>query len=323
MTFNSEKDFNTVNLILCGTSLQSVWQFTQEEGMKKYYAFYGHKSRILTVIRKLWFQYNFPKKEWWFRKELLGVEGRCIVLDSDATLPFLEWFAQNGKKKKLIFYYWNLYDKNRVYPDSVKKIGYDVWSFDRSDCRKYNMKFNPQLYCPSWYKDIRKDNVCYDISFVGRDKNGRMGQIEELVDRFGRNDYRWNLYFTAHHWYYALSSRKYRRYLSLKEMLAEEMKSRIILDFSLASQDSVTLRTFDALCNDRKLITNIKAIKKEPFYSRDNVFVIDEDPDEEFPDFVQKEFHPIDQEVLVQRNFENWVKVFFGDKMLKEEADQT
>lgn len=304
---------DTVNLILCGTALQSIWEFTDEEGLKKHYAFHGYKSRCLTLLRKLWFSYKLPYKELWFRKELRKIEGKCVVLDEDATLPFLEWLYQNKKEKKekTIFYYWNLCGQSRISPSDVKRLGYEVWSFDRLDCEKYGLRWNPQLYCDSWYKNIDKNNICYDIAFIGRDKNGRMQEVLDLTHRFGQEKYRWNLHFMAHHWYNSFSDRRYSRFCKFPQMLTEEMKANAILDFSQANQGSITLRTFDALCNERKLITNILAIKNEPFYDKNNVFIIDEDPDENFESFVKGKFKPIDKQILEKRRFENWVKTFF------------
>lgn len=303
---------NKVNLILCGTALQSIWEFTNEEGLEKYYAFYGHRSRCLTLLRKLWFFYNFPLKEIWIRKELRKIEGKCIVLDEEASLFFLDWFYQNRKESgKIIFYYWNLCAQSKVSPDAVKELGYEVWSFDRLDCEKYKIRWNPQFYCDSWYKNIDKNSVCYDISFIGRDKSGRMQKILDLVKRFGQEKYRWNLHFMAHHWYNVLSDRRYCRFCKLPQMLTEEMKANAILDFSRSDQGSITLRSFDALCNERKLITNILAIKNEEFYDKDNVFIIDEDADEDFENFITGQFSPIDKQILEKREFKNWVKMFW------------
>lgn len=303
-----------IHLIICSYSKQSILNEAKENNMEINFAFYGNNSRVLTILRKLWFQCNLPKKHWWFQKNLLNITGKCIVLDADATLPFLQWLSHDGEKKQLIFYYWNIFNNRMISPDVIKQMGYDVWSFDRTDCEKYHIKYNPQLYCQSWYTNISKDNIEYDIAFVGRDKNDRMSQVENLVERFGGKKYKWNIYFTADHWYNMLSNRKYRRFLSLHEMLEEEMKARVILDYSLAYQESVTLRTYDALCNGRKIITNIRSIKKEPFYSKNNVFIIDEDNDNEFDEFMKTDFLCINKDVLEQRNFENWTRRFFEDR---------
>ena len=53
----------------------------------------------------------------------------------------------------------------------------EIWSYDRNDCKKYNLKFNTQFYnnklkCPNLKK-------VQDVIFLGKDK-GRRKIIENL-----------------------------------------------------------------------------------------------------------------------------------------------
>lgn len=305
---------NEVHLIIGEFYPQSIWRFTEEPNSEKHYIFYGCRFRSLTLIRKLWFKFNFPGQRWWYKKELLKIEGRCIILDADVPYQFLEWFAKTSKSKQPIFYYWNTYNASRILPDDIKRLGYAVWSVDLEDCQKFAMKYNPQFYCKSWYANLNSIKNEYDIAFVGRDKNGRMKQVKKLSERFGKDKYRWYFYFIAHHWYNVLKSSKYRHFLNYRDMLNEEMKATAILDYVQSGQSGMTLRVFDALCNQKKLITNMKSIKREKFYNKNNIFVIDVDNDSSFEDFMQAEYQNIPKDILEERSFSGWITRFFENE---------
>lgn len=68
------------------------------------------------------------------------------------------------------------------------------------------------------------------------------------------------------------------------------MSGRILLDISDKRQGGYSLNVYDALCNERKLITNKLNIIKEDFYDKHNIFVYGEDSLETLQDFANTPF---------------------------------
>ncbi len=64
----------------------------------------------------------------------------------------------------------------------LKRIGCEIWSFDKNDCKKYNLLYNPQFYFLNLYFDeeeLQDFEYTSDIFFVGKDKK-RLTKLKEL-----------------------------------------------------------------------------------------------------------------------------------------------
>lgn len=293
---------------------ESIWNITSEEGIEILYSYISCHSLLLFQMQKIFNRFISPprKREIWYNKDLRNIEDTCVVFDANTTEDFLDWFAHNNPKARLIFYYWNVYEKERnVHPDAVRSKGYEVWSFDPQDCQRYQMKLNDEFYCRSWYKSLERNvEPKYDISFIGRDKNGRMSQVLNLKERYEEFDIKWLLYFTANCWYRRYCNKNYRKYLTYTQVLQKQLEAVAVLDYAHEKQSSITLRTFDALCNGRKVITNNKEIVNEKIYNKQDFFVIGIDDDSSLRKFLSSPFEPIEDDLLEERSIVGWKRRF-------------
>ena len=62
---------------------------------------------------------------------------------------------------------------------------------------------------------------------------------------------------------------------SRKEIDELITNSIAVIDCPLHDQNGLTIRTFDVLKSEKKLVTNNINIKKYDFYTQDNIFVVD------------------------------------------------
>lgn len=300
-------------IITGGTVRESLLKYAHTDACSICNAYRGiSKSYILTVIMMLWMKLNIPMKAIWYSHNVLHYEGMLIIFDDGITLQYLRWLKKYCNAERLIFYYWNTYRKGKLHPDDVKELGYEVWSYDENDCIRYRMKYNPQMFFKSWYEGIDADkiNTIYDVVFVGRDKFGRQQEMQKIVDLFKKNGIRYHLYYVASKWYQRFTSKAYAKYLDYRDMIREELKGKVILDFGISVQSGFTLRIYDALCNQRKVITNNPNIKQIALYTKENIFILGEDNEDLLVDFIHSEFRPISEEVLQQYSVEGWLKRF-------------
>lgn len=299
-------------IISCSCAFDSVWQYTNAKNVDIQWAFKGSKSKIISFIRIMWYKWNLPMKNLWINKTLSNIDGICIIFDACANIPFLKWFKKNNPNTRCIFYFWNSIAHTKQNIEDIRCLGFEIWGFDKRDSEIYHYQYNPQFFCSSWYDDLKNTNSSlYDISFIGRDYNGRMQKVEEVINVLNTSKkLTSNLYFVAPKWYLFFKNSKYKKILSFKEVLLEEMKGTAILDITDSDQDGYSLRVFDALCNGKKLITNNPNIIDEDFYDKNNIFIYGYSSLDELPAFLTSPFEPGRADAINNRDIEHWLMHF-------------
>ena len=306
---------NKKTMLLTGdTYFESIYSCTKSSEVEFIFAFKGSKSRILSALRILWQRYKLPFKKLWYRKLKFEDYEKVIVFDAFMDAEYLSWLREYSEMKiPLFFYYWNVWNPKKIAPKDVEKLGYDVWSYDKGDCEKYGMSYNPQFYADSWYKDVR---VAYDVdvSFVGRDKGTRTKEVEIIKETLKQQGVEMELYITAPKWYKRFKSNKYKKYLNFKRAIMQECKGRAVLDVSPTVCNGYTLRVYDALVNKRKLITNNKDLLWSDFYSSNNIFILGRDDISNIREFLNSKMDLNKLGVIKEFKIEKWAERFYIKK---------
>src|SRR5690606_41163608 len=87
------------------------------------------------------------------------------------ALPILFYFNPVDKDVPLVFF---------------EKLNCKIWSFDKEDCKKYNLYYNNQFVVKENYNN-KTNEITTDVLFVGSDK-GRLDRSEERrVGKKGRS----------------------------------------------------------------------------------------------------------------------------------------
>lgn len=303
-------DKNEFKLIICTspryeTLMGSVTEYPVLEKYKYRKTAIGYK--IAQNIEK-----RFSIRIASYNEQLRNNNGTIVVFDAETTPTFLKWLKEHNPNARLIYYYWNAIEENSIMPNQIKEYGYEVWSFDPRDCQKYDLPLNKEFFCFSWYAGINQsERPCSDVCFIGRDKNGRMKEILQLIDEISAvADIQWDTYFTARKWWQRFRDKRYQPHITFDKMLIRQGKARAILDYANEAQSSITLRFFDALCNNRKVITNNKNVVREEIYSKDNIFVLGIDDIKHLKLFLEKPFVPIDERILNRYCIYGWRERF-------------
>lgn len=96
-----------------------------------------------------------------------------------------------------------------------------------------------------------------------------------------------------------------------KDYLQDIRESKAILDIKSPKHDGLSFRFFEALNLEKKIVTNNKSIKYYNFYHPDNIFITDFESFEGLEEFMEKAYHPIDQDIVKMYSLENWIKNVF------------
>lgn len=215
-----------------------------------------------------------------WKKELNQYD--IYILPSRKSAIYAAKLLEKQKNKRIIIWYWNTVTKNELDPEYCKKRGYEVWSFDKSDCQLYGMKFADTYYFDIVAKDDNK--IQYDLFYVGINQPGRKEILSDISNVLEKNKMSYKFNLCAFPNDIEKIQKQFDRRLEYWEIIDLIEKSNAILDLNKNNQVGMTLRPLEALFFNKKLITNNKFIGLyNKHYPMDNVLILDENYDNIIP----------------------------------------
>lgn len=100
--------------------------------------------------------------------------------------------------------------------------------------------------------------------------------------------------------------------LSFEQNLQKVCGSRAVVDFVQFDHYGLSFRIFDALCFDKKLITNNQTVTGYDFYHPDNIFVWNGKNLDGLADFLNKPYVALDPEIKQYYSFGSWIQRAFA-----------
>lgn len=241
-------------------------------------------------------------------------------------------FILNFKKKhpqtQCIYY---TFDPICEHPlsNNFLSLFHKTFSFDPDDAKTLESEFLPLFYIDIYEKGNTSENLNdkkYDLCCIGSTHTDRYLVISRLKKNLSQASLRWFCYFYAPSrlifFLRKIFDREMKKFstediyfssLSHKEIFEIYKKSKAVVDINKPYQKGLTIRTFEVLATQCKLVTTNEAIKKYPFYSSDNILVIDREQPKIPLDFLQTEFCPIPQSIMKKYALEEWVKKIFTE----------
>lgn len=299
--------------------------------------FYGSPLDCETLHDWLHFPQNYLRhpiaRSRWTRKFADETKDRHFdVLLVIENTSFKKWFISYLKKKnpeiKAILFLWDTFATQQKHHRSYLPLFDKVYTFDRDDAKKYNLK-----YFPDWYINSKTSvaNV-YDVCFIGTANSSatihRIALTHKLKNICDNQKLSSFFYVKYHNFtsrnpmkkiHRKLFPKRYERLikkyigegflhdesLSLDKVNAVLMSSRIIVDINHRNRQGMTLNVIMALAYGKKLITTNKRIKEEAFYNENNICIIDEENPLIPGQFWHSPPHKIDFSYL---RLDNWLR---------------
>ena len=232
---------------------------------------------------------------------------------------------ENLKKKlphaKFVMYQWDSNKQSKY--ESIIKYFDIVKTFDHDDAKKYGLAYLPLFYTKR-YDDVAKNKQKkrYDVVFYGAYHSDRLDIIKHIDEFCKKNNlvFRYHLYITKMALFRLLllgvikiKDLKYLKTYSVKidEILEVYKKSFATLDIELNIQNGLTMRTFESLGAELKLITTNINIKNEPFYNDENIIILNRNNLKIDLAFFQNNF--IANVDFQKYLFENWFNSLFKE----------
>ncbi|MBF8807592.1 MAG: oligosaccharide biosynthesis protein Alg14 [Enterococcus lacertideformus] len=216
-------------------------------------------------------------------------------------------------KAKMVLFFWNHFKEEhyRLLEQAKNDPVIDeVYHFDYLEAKELGLLHNSSFYSKNM--EIPKAAITSDL-FFGATDNGRKEQAECYKKEFEQRGLKTNYFILP------LRGNEQANYLSYTEYLELTARSRGILELLRAGQRGVTLRSFESIYFEKKLVTGNEAIMSYQFYHPDNVFLLQERALDELPGFLHSSFQSVDTKILDFFDASNWAKRFLGmDKEIFE-----
>lgn len=297
-----------MNFLLLTQASPNDWAFREwkRNGIPSYMIF-KEVNVVFRAIRRFWVKFSLPFLSLWLSKEWKNAcrnSDVVVVHMSCLTLNLPKYINKINSRAKVIAWYWNIVNEGSD-PRKIKGKC-ELWSFDPNDCKKYGMKFNHQYYFKSLINESGEKN--YDVFFCGSDS----GRGEHLMNIFTilKNNGLNVLFKIVYPKYIGIPEKLKSAPLDYKQITEYNVQSKAILELTRKGQIGATVRQMEALFFRKKLITNCSYIKKERFYSSQNVFVWGGDNVENLKHFLNSPYDESVNKFVDLYDVQSWLRNF-------------
>ena len=149
-----------------------------------------------------------------------------------------------------------------------------VFSFDYKDAKKNNYIYAMNFFSVVDFKRA-KEKIDNSVFFIGRDK-GRSPLINSIYKELTSKDIECRFILDKVDKENRIEGITYDLYYDYSDMLSEMDKYSCILEILQPGQRGASLRYYEAIAYNKKLITNNKNVKDLPYYDEKRVYLLEE-----------------------------------------------
>ncbi len=145
-----------------------------------------------------------------------------------------------------------------------------IYSFDKKDCEKYGFIYHPTNYSMA---DLSENSIDHDAFYVGVSK-GRADTIGKVYKRLYAEEANALFYISGlESGEKRIEGIHYNEWLNYGQILKFIQHCNCIVEIMDGKQEGVTLRTMEAICYNKKLLTNNQSMKESKYYKTGNIQV--------------------------------------------------
>lgn len=241
-----------------------------------------------------------------------------LVINGQTLAPkVLAEFRRRFPQARVVLYMW---DSMNNRPSVIKTLPYydKTFSFDPESAFQYGMKLRPLFFTRGFEKPMEQ-TFYYYLSFVGTMHSDRYEVIDKLRKQILDNiDSYWYLYLQAPwiYWTYRIFKNAMRhakisefKFTPIDKKAIQEVfaNTRAVIDIEHPGQRGLTMRTFEAVGANKKLITTNSSIRQYDFFREDNICVIDRKNPKIPSTFWDAGYQPLSSEVYFKYSLAGWL----------------
>ena len=242
------------------------------DGAAYYYTNLATDNKILNTLfrlhnsRKINRIVNLPQKRIWFKALTPNLNVSlpiCFLFFAGGTRftaikdGYVEYLRRKFPESKMVIFYQDLVSLPRgISIHTVKKHFDVILSFDHDDCKKYDLQYYPLVYSTSKITDISIKN---DVYFIGKAKD----RLQDIIET-----------------YEVLHNKGLKCDFNIVGVSTENQQYSNEINYCPPmsySENGIgyTLRTGEAIANDRLLITNNTEVRNAPFFDENRILTFD------------------------------------------------
>lgn len=203
---------------------------------------------------------------------------------------FIEYVRKKFSKIKIVYIFTNIVElsaaKEKNYVEKLNDWYDVVFAFDPEDAKKYNFAYSPLIYDPDpAYNKDTMENKENTVFYVGQAKD-RLPSLMNVYQKLKKLGVRCNFHIANVPKKDIISAEDivYNQWMSYEEAVTDIQKSTCLLDAIQRNSTGLTIKTCEAVCYDKKLITTNKHVTEYPFYDSRYIRIVEsiDDIDEAF-----------------------------------------
>ncbi len=293
------------------TQLEKMQQYQVVKIDPESYQYKNSFEQIFNLLGKIFLKKTF-KKDWKAKQQLQYINQQkkydvCLIFRPDLLHPsILKYIQENIESRKVV--YWDSFEKIPKLKETVTYFN-QYYSFEEDDCVKYNFKKISNFYIH------KSSNVkpTYDAFFFGS-KDARLPNILKVISYLRRKQ--WN----AKALIVAKKTKSKSRPVKVEGVKITETSTpfsqiykysedtNIVIDIAHPNQKGLSMRPYECLGLERKLITNNAEIKKYDFYNENNIFIINDFNNLNIPDvFLNTPYQRLPVNIYEKYHITNWL----------------
>lgn len=269
--------------------------------------------KVYNFFLKLFFKQNLKTK--FYGKKILNElkkntekQDLILTIKGDFIAPEYAKQIKNYTKKSTAFFNDNIKRCPKII--GVLNCFDKVYSFEKEDCEKYNLKHKTNFIYN--FKGVNLENefskTVFNISSLGK----RVNLIVKIATELKRQKitYKILIFDRKKKLINNLLVTSLQQTIPLDEVNKYIESAGCLLDLQRENQSGLSFRVFESIGLHKKLITTNIHIKEYDFYNENNILIIDsQNPTIPF-DFFEKPFVEIPLKIIEKYKLSGWFNQF-------------
>lgn len=243
-----------------------------------------------------------------------------FIINPEAITPkILERLKESHNIKKTVLYMWNSF-RNKKSAKSLIPYCDATYTFDPKDAKKYGIKLRPLFFIDKFdslsQPSVEKVDYKYDLCFIGSGHSDRCKIVKSLFKNINGFSF---LYFSSPKLFYLrkIFDRRmdgiHKSDVSFEGLPSDKVaqinkESKAVLDIQHQAQNGLTMRTFELIGLQKKMITTNTDVINYDFYRESNIAVVDRKNPITSKEWFEKKYEPLPVDIYHKYSLNGWLE---------------
>ncbi len=241
---------------------------------------------------------------WYIRNWNEVFRGYDLIILHDSPIMHVNYFikkitANTDSDTRLVLYYWN-----SIYDLEYLKLNkrWEIVSFDYQDASNNKLRYVGGFFIPDKVKKTKTDT---DLFFVGTNK-GRFLFLQNLEKILRKHQLKTKFFLVSKKHYF---DKKFSPAIPYKEVLNWIERSKAIVEIAKPNQFGLTLRAYEAIFYNKKLVSNNQNLRSYDFYDPEKIYILENTPKDaqNIAEFLKDEEIKYSEEIVQRYSFESFI----------------